>query len=113
MKLQNLFPIFAMLVSAPAFADAICSFEAIAGKVESSPCGGSFTVPDNGAMSSEITCSGNGYVITVDCDLHARPRKLSLAIVGPSGNNASTSNRTSLSLVDENGNGAAVHCQIQ
>jgi hypothetical protein len=113
MKISNLALLLAILLSPSAFAGAQCTFQTISGNHEASPCGGVFTVPNNAAMSSEITCAGNGYVITVDCDFTTRQKKLALSIVGPRGNKDFTNTHNSLSLVDENGDGASVSCKIQ
>ena len=98
------------LISNTAFASLDCALAMVSASQES-PAFSSFTVPNHSAISSKF--SHKGYKFTVDCDLHSRPNKLSLSIVGPNGESTSTSSENELKLIDEGGNGALIRCTAQ
>ncbi len=109
MRVNLIFLATLSLLGSQAMADVICTASTIVGNQEI-PFS-SMQIPDDSAISSET--AHNGYKITVNCDLHSNPNKLSLSIVGPQGATASTSTKNKLKLVDVNGNGASVSCVYQ
>jgi len=109
MKANLMLVIGLALFGAQAIADVVCTMSTIAGGQES-PCS-SMQIPDETTVSSNLTC--NGYKVTVDCDLHSNPNKLSLSIAPPQGPTVSTSTKNQLKLVDGAGNGAAISCVAQ
>jgi len=90
-----------------AFADVTCSAGVLLGHRVSSICS-SVTIPENGAISTTMSC--NGYAIKIDCDLHSSPNKLTLQITAPSGETKATSIESEVHLTDADGNGAVVGC---
>ena len=97
-------------ISASAFGAAQCE-AGLVSKNQESPCA-SFEIPDNGSGQTSFNCTG--FAITVDCDLHVKPNRLSLTITSPHRiPSASTCSQRELSLVDANGNGAFVRCTFQ
>jgi len=110
MNIRNLLLISVLSSSTVAVADIRCSFEAFSKNQQLSSCRVVVTVPSNSATASEFTCDANGYVISLNCNLYAKPMKLSLAIQGPKGNGSFTDTRNSLTLIDDNGDGAAITC---
>lgn len=94
-------------VAGSAFADVTCNSGILLGHRVSSICS-SVTIPENGAISTTMSC--NGYAINIDCNLHSIPNKLTLKITSPTGETKSTSSESEVHLTDADGNGAVVGC---
>lgn len=92
-----------------AFAEMTCQSAALSAHHVSGLCS-AMTIPDNSAITAKTDC--NGYSITIDCDLHSVPNKLTLTISGPTGQTKSTSSETEVHLTDINGNGAVIECAL-
>lgn len=98
------------VIPTAAFASAICTLGMIYENQEA-PSFFTTTVPDNAGISTETT--NNGFTFKIDCDLSGEQHSLTLGIVGPNGDSASTSNKNVLKLVDQDGNGAVARCMFQ
>ena len=95
-----------MVISSSAFASATCTMGVVEGTEKTSL--GQFVIPKAVYMSTNV----RGYTIIVNCDLQKNPAKLALAIVPPQGKAASTTTEKELTLVDDEGKGVFVSCEL-
>ena len=98
-----------LTVSSSAHAGAYCETDVVANHQPTSPCG-STELPDHSSGTTDMSC--NGFSVHIAFDLHLEPNTITLQMTSPSGVSKSSSTSPEVHIVDSNGDGAIVRCDI-